>query len=128
MSGTLDDVPVTLPALSRAAKLQKRASGVGFDWPAVDGPLDKVREELTELEEAVAAGDKIHAAEELGDLLFAVVNTARHLKIDPETALRAANRKFETRFRYVEQHCQTPLKDADMEALDRLWEAAKRAD
>lgn len=99
----LDDVPSALPALSRAAKLQKRAAQVGFDWPEALPVVDKVREELGEVLEAMSENDPQAIAEELGDLLFVVVNLARHLKVDPENALRAANGKFERRFRFIEQ-------------------------
>ena len=98
----LDDVPASLPALCRARKLQKRAARVGFDWPDVSGPWQKIHEESAELAAAAAQGDKAAIDAELGDLLFAVVNLARHLDTDPEAALRAANRKFERRFRYIE--------------------------
>lgn len=125
VQGVLDDVPLNLPALSRAAKLQKRASGVGFDWPDVSGPLAKVREETDELIEVLEEPDAARATEELGDLLFAVTNVARHLKIDPEAALRQANRKFEQRFRYVEQKATGSLSDHSLEALDTLWNQAK---
>ncbi|MCG7598189.1 nucleoside triphosphate pyrophosphohydrolase [Halomonas sp. McH1-25] len=125
----LDDVPRALPALSRAAKLTKRASRVGFDWPDTRGVLDKIREELDEVEEALAAGDDAHAREEVGDLLFAVVNLARRLKADPEQALRATNAKFERRFRYVEQALarsgHMPV-DASLEEMDAHWNDAKR--
>jgi len=124
--GTLEDVPTNLPALSRAAKLQKRAAGVGFDWPDIKGPLSKVREELAELEETLDSDDKALQQEELGDLLFAVTNVARHLKIDPEAALRGASRKFEQRFSYVEQRAGPSLKACDLETLDRYWNQAKR--
>jgi ATP diphosphatase len=125
----LDDVPATLPALSRAAKLQKRAAGVGFDWPAALPVLDKVREELDEVLEAMASGDQAAISDELGDLLFSVVNLARHLKIDPENALRGANRKFERRFRFIEQALRDthrPIEDCSLEDLDALWSEAKR--
>ena len=95
----LDDVPAALPALSRSAKLQKRAGQVGFDWPDALPVLDKVREELDEVLEAMADNDSAAIADEVGDLLFSVVNLARHLKVDPETALRGANGMFERRFR-----------------------------
>ncbi|TDX32253.1 ATP diphosphatase [Modicisalibacter xianhensis] len=125
----LDDVPRALPALSRAAKLTKRASRVGFDWPDARGVLDKIREELDEVEEAIVAGDDAHAREEVGDLLFAVVNLARRLKADPEQALRATNAKFERRFRHVEtalaQSGRTP-DDASLEEMDGYWDDAKR--
>ncbi|MBM4227856.1 MAG: nucleoside triphosphate pyrophosphohydrolase [Gammaproteobacteria bacterium] len=125
----LDDLPVALPALTRAAKLQKRASRVGFDWSAPGPVLEKIQEELEELREVVA-DSTAHAAqeEELGDLIFAVVNLARHLGIDPEAATRAANRKFERRFRYVEEELlrggKTPA-ESDLQEMDALWDRAK---
>ncbi|WP_105103919.1 nucleoside triphosphate pyrophosphohydrolase [Microbulbifer pacificus] len=129
--GTLGGVASGLPALTRAAKLQKRAAQVGFDWPAVDGVLEKVAEELQELREAITSGDTAHAREELGDLLFSCVNVARHLSVDPETALRQCNRKFERRFGEVESALrlrnQQPS-DVSLEELDRLWEAAKSSE
>ncbi|HDS1772168.1 MULTISPECIES: nucleoside triphosphate pyrophosphohydrolase [Pseudomonas] len=125
----LDDVPATLPALSRAAKLQKRAATVGFDWPAALPVLDKVREELDEVLQAMADGDADALEDEVGDLLFAAVNLARHLKQDPEHALRRANRKFERRFRFIEQALRVsgrPIEDCDLDELDALWGEAKR--
>ena len=125
----LDDVPAVLPALSRAAKLQKRASQVGFDWPAALPVVDNVREELDEVLEAMADNDAEGIAEEVGDLLFAAVNLARHLKVDPENALRAANKKFERRFRFIEQalrQTQRPMEDCTLEEMDALWGEAKR--
>jgi ATP diphosphatase len=125
----LDDVPATLPSLSRAAKLQKRAATVGFDWPAALPVVDKVREELDEVLEAMAGGERAAMADELGDLLFSVVNLARHLKVDPEDALRGANRKFERRFRFIEQALRDthrPIEDCTLEDLDALWGEAKR--
>ncbi|WP_286919189.1 nucleoside triphosphate pyrophosphohydrolase [Pseudomonas sp. UBA6753] len=125
----LDDVPAALPALSRAAKLQKRAATVGFDWPAALPVLDKVREELDELLQAMADGDADALEDEIGDLLFAAVNLARHLKHDPEHALRRANRKFERRFRFIEQALRDsgrPIEDCNLDELDALWGEAKR--
>lgn len=125
----LDDVPSALPALSRAAKLQKRAAQVGFDWPEALPVVDKLREELDEVLEAMAAGDAEAQAEEVGDLLFVVVNLARHLKVDPESALRAANGKFERRFRYIETALRDQGRKAEacsLEELDALWSEAKR--
>ncbi|NDL69719.1 nucleoside triphosphate pyrophosphohydrolase [Vreelandella alkaliphila] len=124
----LDDVPRTLPALSRAAKLSKRAARVGFDWPDARGVLDKIREELDEVEEALAEGNQQHAQEEVGDLLFAVTNLARTLGADPEQCLRTTNTKFERRFRYVERELAAdarPLTDASLDEMETHWQAAK---
>ncbi|MGO2006862.1 nucleoside triphosphate pyrophosphohydrolase [Vreelandella alkaliphila] len=124
----LDDVPRTLPALSRAAKLSKRAARVGFDWPDASGVLDKIREELAEVEEALAEGNRQHAQEEVGDLLFAVTNLARTLGADPEQCLRTTNSKFERRFRYVERELAAdarPLTDASLDEMETHWQAAK---
>ncbi len=123
--GLLADVPLNFPALSRAAKLQKRAASVGFDWDDVKGPIAKVREELSEVEQALSANDMAAVAEELGDLLFSVVNISRYLHIDPEQALRQATMKFERRFQYIETHADTPLSEASMETMNRLWDEAK---
>ncbi|WP_404463190.1 nucleoside triphosphate pyrophosphohydrolase [Vreelandella aquamarina] len=124
----LDDVPRTLPALSRAAKLSKRAARVGFDWPDAEGVLAKIREELEEVEEALAAGDRQHAQEEVGDLLFAVTNLARTLGADPEQCLRSTNAKFERRFRYVERalaDAERPLNEASLDEMESHWQDAK---
>ena len=117
----LAGVALALPALERTAKLQKRAARTGFDWPDASGPRAKIDEELVELAEA-APEDQ---AEELGDLLFAVVNLARHLKIDAEDALRQANRKFERRFRAIETGPGFEL--LSLEQMEVLWQAAKAA-
>jgi ATP diphosphatase len=117
-------VALALPALKRAEKLQKRAAGVGFDWPDASGPRSKIDEELAELE--AASNDEERAAE-LGDLLFSVVNYARHLGVDPEAALRGASARFEARFRHVENASERPLKELDIEALEELWAKAKAA-
>ncbi|KJH81036.1 nucleoside triphosphate pyrophosphohydrolase [Pseudomonas sp. KSR10] len=127
----LDDVPNALPALSRAAKLQKRTAQVGFDWPDALPVVDKVREELDEVLEAMSENDPEAIAEEIGDLLFVVVNLARHLKVDPENALRAANGKFERRFRFIEQALRDSgraIENCDLETLDALWGEAKKAE
>jgi ATP diphosphatase len=123
--GLLADVPLNLPSLSRAAKLQKRAATVGFDWVNVQGPIAKVREELIEVEEALIAKDDEAVEEELGDLFFAVVNVSRYLKIDPELALRRANQKFEQRFNYIETHLDKPLAEATIEEMTMMWDEAK---
>ncbi len=116
----LAGVALALPALERAAKLQKRAARTGFDWPDIEGPKAKIREELDEI--AQAPPEMIE--EEVGDLLFAAVNFARHLKIDPEEALRKANRKFERRFRTIEA---TPgFTDMSLDEQEALWVEAKR--
>lgn len=125
----LADIPLGLPALTRAAKLQKRASKVGFDWPEISGVLDKIREELDEVQEAVDAGDLTAAQAEYGDLLFAVTNLTRFLKQDPETALRGTNRKFERRFAYIEQQLQAAglgFDQVDLAQMDAWWDEAKR--
>ncbi|QKE62549.1 nucleoside triphosphate pyrophosphohydrolase [Aquipseudomonas campi] len=125
----LDDVPSALPALSRAVKLQKRAAQVGFDWPEALPVVDKVREELDEVLEAMSENDPQAIAEEIGDLLFVVTNLARHLKVDPETALRSANGKFERRFRFIEQTLRAagqPIENCSLEQLDALWGEAKK--
>lgn len=127
----LDDVPSALPALSRAAKLQKRTAQVGFDWPDALPVVDKVREELDEVLEAMSENDPEAIAEEVGDLLFVAVNLARHLNVDPENALRAANRKFERRFRFIEQALREsgrPIEHCDLDTLDALWGEAKKAE
>ncbi|NWN81502.1 MAG: nucleoside triphosphate pyrophosphohydrolase [Halomonas sp.] len=128
-ASVLDDVPRTLPALSRAAKLSKRAARVGFDWPDSRGVIAKIREELDEVEEALAEDDGDHAAQEVGDLLFAVTNLARSLKADPEQCLRAANAKFERRFRHVEAAlwaAGSSPGNADLATMECHWQAAKR--
>src|SRR5689334_11850945 len=118
----LADVALALPALERAAKLQRRAARTGFDWPDVDGPRAKIDEELAELD---AETDHDRKLEELGDLLFAVVNLARHLNIEPEAALREANRKFEQRFRTIEQ--EPGFADMSLDEKEALWVRAKKA-
>jgi MazG family protein len=126
----LDNVPLALPALTRAVKLQKRAAEVGFDWPALAPVLAKAEEEIAELKAAIADGGQDHAsvAEEFGDLLFVMANIARHLKIDPEAALRSANDKFVRRFKSIETALAKDGRkpeDASLEEMDRLWDEAK---
>ena len=126
--GVLDDVPVGHAALTRAVKLQKRAARVGFDWPEVAQVVDKIAEEARELTEATTPEDQF---EEYGDLLFVMANLARHLDIDPEAALRAANDKFTRRFRAIEAALaargRSP-QDSDLAEMDALWNAAKRTE
>ncbi|WP_373185495.1 nucleoside triphosphate pyrophosphohydrolase [Halopseudomonas sp.] len=125
----LDDVPRALPALSRAQKLQKRASRAGFDWDQAAPVLEKIAEELDEVREALASDDHEAVAGEMGDLLFAVVNLARHLDVDAEAALRQGNEKFERRFRYIERRLSEQgdeVADVALQRLDSLWDEAKR--
>ncbi|MDQ2070777.1 nucleoside triphosphate pyrophosphohydrolase [Natronospira bacteriovora] len=126
----LDDVPLALPALKRAAKLGKRASRVGFDWPDTRGVVDKIHEEVGEIEaEMAAGGDRRRLEEEIGDLLFAVTNLARYLKVDPEKALRGCNARFEERFRHVERRLNEQgrsTESADLDEMDALWDEAKQ--
>jgi ATP diphosphatase len=121
-TGALAGVALGLPALMRAEKLQKRAGRVGFDWPDADGPRAKVTEEIAEIE---AAESDAARAEEFGDLLFAVVNWARHMKIDPEAALRAANSKFERRFGAMEAEAGEAFAGLSLEDKEALWQSAK---
>lgn len=125
-ASVLDDVPVGLPGLSRAAKLQKRASREGFDWRSVDGAMDKVREEIKELADARTSSEQEH---ELGDVLFSAVNVSRFLKIDPERALRYANARFSRRFEWIEQALDKEnctIADCSEEKLEALWQEAKQ--
>jgi tetrapyrrole methylase family protein/MazG family protein len=125
-----DGIPSALPSLSYAYKSQKKAAGVGFDWPDVGGALPKIAEEVAEVMAAHASGDAAAVADELGDLLFSVVNVARHLKVDPEVALRAAVTKFRTRFEGVERLARErgiDLAASDLAVLDALWDEVKAA-
>ena len=124
----LDDVPLNLPALSRAQKLQKRAATVGFDWPGLSGALGKIDEELEEVREAQSEQATDRLGEELGDLLFSVVNACRHAQQDSEALLRAANRKFEQRFGFIEAKLTEEglsVETAGADQLEQLWETAK---
>ena len=124
----LDGVPRGLPALQEAEKVQKRAAQVGFDWPDISGVWDKVREEMEELAQEARAGDAERVEAEMGDLLFAIVNLARFLGVDPEGALRRATRRFAERFREVEKAAKEAgrrLEDMTLEEMDELWEAVK---
>ncbi|HEX9793546.1 MAG TPA: nucleoside triphosphate pyrophosphohydrolase [Planctomycetota bacterium] len=118
-------VPRSLPALLRAYRVGEKAAAAGFDWPDLAGPAEKVEEEWREFHAAAAAGDREAAAAELGDLLFAVVNVARKLEIEPELALRGTVERFSARFRFVERELGKPLREASMPEMDRLWERAK---
>jgi ATP diphosphatase len=130
-TGLLADIPAGFPALLRALKLQAKAATVGFDWGAVAPILAKIREETDEAEHAVADGDRARMQDEIGDLLFAVVNLARHCQIDPETALRGTNLKFERRFAAIEATLAARGKSLDqstLEEMDALWNEAKAAE
>jgi nucleoside triphosphate diphosphatase len=126
--GVLDGVPLALPALSRALKLQEKAGKVGFDWNDVRAVLEKIREEVVEVQAEIAAGSAQSLSGEVGDLMFAVVNLARHLKVDPEAALRGANAKFERRFAHIENRLaergQSP-ESASLDEMESLWVEAK---
>ncbi len=127
-SGALAGVPTTLPALTRAVKLQRKASRVGFDWNDVKLVLAKIREETDEVAAALEAGDAAALNGEIGDLLFAVANLARHVSADPETALRATNAKFERRFAFIEAELASRGKmpqEASLSEMDALWNLAK---
>lgn len=123
-----DTVPVGLPALTRAVKLQDKAAKVGFDWPSLAPVFAKMKEELSELEAVVAEGDRAAVVEEYGDLLFVLANVARHLDIDPEASLRTANQKFVRRFRHIEeqlfQRGRSPAQ-SNLDEMDTLWNEAK---
>jgi ATP diphosphatase len=130
-TGALSGVPASMTALTRALKLQEKAGKVGFDWNDPMAVLAKIREEAEEIEEEIESGDRELAAAEVGDLLFAAVNLARHLGVDPETALRGTNAKFERRFGSIERALAADGKkpeDATLAEMDALWEAAKASE
>jgi len=129
-SSVLDGIPSAMPALMRSEKLGKRAARVGFEWPDVSGALDKLDEELTELKAEMEEADADRVLDEVGDVLFSVVNVARHLGVDPEAALRHANAKFEKRFHAVEKSFTTDgldIADADLEEMEVRWQEVKKA-
>ena len=125
----LDGIPRSLPALVEAEKIAKKAAGEGFDWPSIDGALEKLKEEADELAEARSSGNQDHIEHELGDVLFTIVNIARFLKVDPEQALRKANRRFRSRFSEVETavaETNTAMKDMPLDTLEEFWQKAKQ--
>jgi ATP diphosphatase len=129
-SSVLDGIALNLPALKRAEKLGQRASNVGFDWPDTTGVRAKIQEEFDELDQACQESDADAIMEEFGDLLFSLVNLARHLDVDPEQALCGANRKFEGRFQGLEKAAKdqmTPLEALDLDALESLWQLQKKS-
>lgn len=127
-TSALDDIPLALPALSRAYKIQKRAASVGFDWPNIYGVIDKVSEEVEEVKQELNTEDvEIEkVADEIGDLYFALTNLVRHMKLKPEQVMHNANQKFESRFRLVEKMADKPLNELDLDQLNELWELAKK--
>jgi tetrapyrrole methylase family protein/MazG family protein len=127
-TSALSGVPSNLPALLRAYRVGQKAANAGFDWPDLMGPAEKVDEEWAEVQEAVARDDRAAAEHEIGDLLFAVVNLARKLKIEPEMALRGTLERFSSRFRHIEANLDKPLAEASLEEMDALWDAAKEAE
>lgn len=127
--GFLDGIPVALPALTRALKLQEKAARVGFDWTEPGPILDKIEEEFGELREAMASGDQASIKDEFGDVLFALVNLGRHLKVDSEAALSGTNEKFRSRFHHVERALEASGRTLDVSSLDEmemLWQQAKK--
>ena len=128
-SELLEGVPRALPALIRSRKVQEKAARVGFDWEDASGALDKISEELMELQEAYKTGDRVRTAEELGDLLFSVVNVSRFMKVNPEAALEATIDKFIRRFRHIEATVEArgvSLDEMELDEMDKIWEEAKR--
>jgi len=128
--GFLDGIPLAFPALTRALKLQEKAARVGFDWGDAIPILDKIEEEIGELREAIAKYDVAAATDEFGDVVFALVNFARHLKVDPEAALSGTNEKFRSRFHYIERSLVAQgrtLSDASLDEMEALWQEAKGA-
>ena len=126
----MSDVPLALTALNRAAKLQKRAARVGFDWIKTSDVIAKIREEIIELEDAIANNDAVNIREELGDVLFTCVNLSRHLKVDAEQSLRDSNQKFEKRIEWIDTELKNQQKswqDCDESILDSMWNAAKES-
>ncbi|MCM8537399.1 MAG: nucleoside triphosphate pyrophosphohydrolase [Lentisphaeraceae bacterium] len=125
----LDGIPRSMPGLMRAHKIQKKVAKVGFDWPNEEGPLDKIDEETTELKEALESGDQAHIKEEFGDLLFSLVNLARHLGFDANEALTESNDKFTNRFKKLEVHCKQESMNLDemtLEEMDAVWDKVKK--
>jgi MazG family protein len=124
--GLLAGIPKALPALVEGDKIARKAAGAGFDWPDIEPVFDKLLEEVDELHEARKNGTQEEIEGEVGDLLFVVINLARFLKVDPEQALRKTNTKFRRRFAHVEEGLGKPLKDATLEEMEALWQAAKQ--
>ena len=125
----MDDIPLALPGLSRAVKMQNRAARIGFDWPDIEPVFDKLHEEIAEVREAIKSGSADAIEDEVGDLLFVVANIARHLKVDPEKAVRRTNNKFSLRFKHLEAlAAQNDTQILSLEVLEAFWQAAKKAE
>lgn len=124
----LEGVPVALPALIKARRIQEKSAQVGFEWSKMKDVISKIEEELDEFKAAVQQKDQNPDAvsEEFGDLLFSLVNLSRYINVDPETALESTNRKFRARFEYIEKHATSPLTDLSLAEMDQLWERAKK--
>ncbi|MBC8329116.1 MAG: nucleoside triphosphate pyrophosphohydrolase [Planctomycetes bacterium] len=127
-TSALSGVPSSLPALLRAYRVGQKAANTGFDWPDLLGPAEKVDEEWAELQDAIARDDRQEAEHEIGDLLFAIVNMARKLEIEPELALRGTIERFSSRFRHIERNLGKPFGEATLEEMDALWDQAKEAE
>jgi MazG family protein len=127
----MDGIPHRLPALLYARRLQERAGEVGFDWESIDGVIDKFEEEAEEMREAIKANEKDKVMEELGDLLFALVNVARWLEINPEEALRATAKKFIRRFQHIEKTADTngkKMSDMSLDEMEEIWQESKKTE
>lgn len=124
--GLFDGIALALPSLLRAQKIQKRAAGIGFDWEEVEPVFDKIQEEILEVKQAALSNDQQHLTEEIGDVLFAVSNLARHYKINAEQALMHSNQKFINRIQVMETLADRPLSEYDIETLENLWQQAKK--
>ena len=122
----LQGVPNSLPAMIKAMRLQEKTATVGFEWDKIEDVWSKVEEEKSELEEAVQENDPSHIEEEFGDLMFALINYARFLKIDPDAALERVNKKFKSRFEFIEHKAPKPLSDMSLDEMDALWNEAKK--
>lgn len=125
--GVLDGVPISLPAMTKAARIQEKVSGVGFDWKKREDVWDKVEEELGEVSEELKSNNSHNLEGEVGDLLFSIINASRLYGIDPEIALERTNRKFTKRFKYLEDNSDS-ISDLDFDEMNRLWEEAKKSD
>ncbi len=121
----LGGVPVSLPAMVKAYRMQEKTAQVGFEWDHIEDVWLKVEEEIAELKEAIASKDQSKIEEEYGDVIFALINYGRFLKVDPESALEKINRKFKKRFEYIERKAPKPLKEMSLEEMDKLWDEAK---